>query len=115
MIGQGLPIYVALEPVDMRFGHERLSGLVREKMQAGPRSKALFVFVGKRGHSMKVLTWDGTGAIVVHKKLDAGKFELPKTRIGDQHVIVSDAIFEVIYKGVRWGATSRPRPSATQL
>jgi len=37
----------------------------------------------------------------VHKKLDAGKFELPKaTRVGDQHVVVSDAIFEVIYKGV---------------
>lgn len=101
MISQGLPIYVALEPVDMRFGYERLGGVVRERMQAEPRSKALFVFVGKRGHTMKVLTWDGSGVIVVHKKLDAGKFELPKaTRVGDQHVIVSDAIFEVIYKGV---------------
>jgi transposase len=29
-------------------------------MRAEPRSRALFVFVGKRGHSMKVLTWDGT-------------------------------------------------------
>jgi transposase len=101
VISQGLPIYVALEPVDMRFGYERLGGVVREQMQAEPRSKALFVFVGKRGDTMKVLTWDGTGVIVVHKKLDAGKFELPKaTRVGDQHVIVSDAIFEVIYKGV---------------
>lgn len=101
MIGQGLPIYVALEPVDMRLGYERLGGMVRERMQAEPRSKALFVFVGKRGHTLKVLTWDGTGAIIVHKKLDAGKFELPKaTRVDDQHVIVSDAIFEVIYKGV---------------
>ena len=101
MIAQGLPIYVALEPVDMRFGYERLGGLVRERMRAEPRSKALFVFVGKRGHTLKVLTWDGTGTIVIHKKLDAGKFELPKaTRVGDQHVIVSDAIFEVIYKGV---------------
>ena len=101
MISQGLPIYVALEPVDMRLGYERLGGVVRERMQAEPRSRALFVFVGKRGHTMKVLTWDGTGVIVVHKKLDAGKFELPKaTRVGDQHVIVSDAIFEVIYKGV---------------
>ena len=101
MIGQGLPIYVALEPVDMRMGYERLGGLVRERMNSEPRSKALFVFVGKRGHTMKVLTWDGTGVIIVHKKLDAGKFELPKpTRVGDQHVIVSDAIFEVIYKGI---------------
>ena len=101
MIAHGLPIYVALEPVDMRQGYERLGGVVREKMRAEPLSRALFVFVGKRGHTMKVLTWDGTGAIVVHKKLDAGKFELPKpTRVGDQHVIVSDAIFDVIFKGV---------------
>jgi transposase len=101
VIGHGLPIYVALEPIDMRMGYERLGGLVRERMQAEPRSKALFVFVGKRGHTMKVLTWDGTGAIIVHKKLDSGKFELPKaTSVGDQHVIVSDAIFEVIYKGM---------------
>ena len=109
MIGQGFPIYVALEPVDMRMGYERLGGLVRERMQAEPRSKALFVFVGKRGHTMKVLTWDGTGAIIVHKKLDAGKFELPKPmRMGDQHVIVSDAIFEVIYKGIASGP-KKPR------
>lgn len=101
MIDHGLPIYVALEPVDMRYGYERLGAMVRERMQAEPRSRALFVFVSKRGHTMKVLTWDGTGVIVVHKKLDAGKFELPRpTRESDQHVVVSDAIFEVIYKGV---------------
>jgi len=96
----------------MRFGYERLGGLVREKMQAEPRSRALFVFVGKRGHTMKVLTWDGTGSIVIHKRLDAGKFELPRaTSEGDQHVVVSDAIFEVIYKGV--STTPRPRPRRT--
>jgi len=108
VIGQGIPIYVALEPVDMRLGYERLGGLVRERMGTEPRSKALFVFVGKRGHTMKVLTWDGTGVILVHKKLDAGRFELPKaTRSEDQHVIVSDAIFEVIHKGV---ATAPKKP-----
>jgi transposase len=101
VISHGLPVYVALEPVDMRFGYERLGGIVRERMQAEPRSKALFVFVGKRGHTMKVLTWDGTGSIVVHKKLDAGRFELPRpTRVGEQQVIVSDAIFDVLFKGV---------------
>jgi transposase len=101
VITPGLPIYVALDAVDMRLGSERLGALVRERMRMEPRSGALFVFVGKRGHSMKVLTWDGTGTIVVHKKLDAGRFELPRaTGSGEQHVIVSDAIFEVIHKGV---------------
>jgi len=56
VISQGLPIYVALEPVDTRMGYERLGGFVRERMRAEPRSKALFVFVGKRGYTMKVLT-----------------------------------------------------------
>jgi transposase len=107
VIAHGLPIFVALEPVDMRLGAERLGALVRERMRAEPRSRALFVFVGKRGTSMKVLTWDGTGTIVVHKKLDAGRFELPRsTAPGEQHLRVSDAIFEVIHKGV--AVTPRP-------
>lgn len=107
MIAHGLPIYVALEPVDMRLGAERLGALVREKMRAEPRSRALFVFVGKRGHTMKVLTWDGTGTIVVHKKLDAGRFELPRaTAPGEQHLQISDAMFDVIHKGV--ALTPRP-------
>lgn len=110
MIAHGLPIYVALEPVDMRFGSERLGALVRERMRAEPRSRALFAFVGKRGHTMKVLTWDGTGTIVIHKKLDAGRFELPRpTGPGEQHVIVSDAIFDVIHKGVAVTPRSRQR------
>jgi transposase len=101
VIGLGLPVYIALEPVDMRLGYERLGGLVRERMAAEPRSRALFVFVGKRGHTMKVLTWDGTGVVMIHKRLDAGKFELPsQTARSEQHVIVSDAMFEVIYNGV---------------
>ena len=101
MIAHGLPIYVALEPVDMRLGAERLGAMVREKMRAEPRSRALFVFVGKRGTTMKVLTWDGTGTIVIHKKLDAGRFELPRaTRPDEAHLVVSDAIFEAIHKGV---------------
>jgi len=101
VIAHGLPIYVALEPVDMRLGSERLGAMVRERMRMEPRSRALFVFVGKRGHSLKALTWDGTGTIVVHKKLDGGRFELPRaTGTGERHVLVSDAIFEVIHKGV---------------
>jgi transposase len=112
VIAHGLPIYMALEPVDMRLGAERLGALVRDRMRAEPRSRALFVFVGKRGHSMKILTWDGTGTIVVHKKLDAGRFELPRaTQPGQQHLLVSDAIFDVIHKGV----AITPRASRQQI
>lgn len=101
MIAHGLPVYVALEPVDMRYGYERLGAVVRERMAMEPRSRALFVFVGKRGNIMKVLTWDGTGVIVVHKRLECGRFEVPRaTQVGDRYLVVSDAIFDVIFNGV---------------
>jgi transposase len=101
VIAHGIPIYVALEPADMRWGFERLGGIVREQMQSEPKARALFAFVGKRGHTMKILTWDGTGTILIHKKLDCGRFELPKpTRVGESYVVISDALFDVIYKGI---------------
>ena len=61
--------------------------------------------------AMKVLTWDGTGTIVIHKKLDAGRFELPRaTAPGELHLRISDAMFDVIHKGVALTPrASRPR------
>lgn len=101
MIPQGVEIYVATEPVDMRFGFERLGGLVREKMKREPRSRALFVFFGKRRQSVKVLTWDGTGTVLIYKRLDRGLFEIPlPTRPGEQSVVVSDALFEALFAGL---------------
>jgi len=101
VIPAGVEIYVATEPVDMRFGFERLGGLVRERMKREPRSRALFVFFGKRRQSVKVLTWDGTGTVLLYKKLDMGLFEIPTpTRPGEQSVVVSDAVFEALFAGL---------------
>ena len=97
----GVEIFVASEPVDLRFGIERLGGLVRERMGREPRSRALFVFVGRRRQSLKVLTWDGTGMVLWTKRLDRGVFELPTARAGSQSVELSDAAFEAMFHGLR--------------
>ncbi|MBL0196375.1 MAG: IS66 family insertion sequence element accessory protein TnpB [Myxococcales bacterium] len=77
----------------MRFGFERLGGLVRERMGREPRSKALFVFFGKRRQTVKILTWDGTGAVLWYKRLDRGVFEIPRPeREGETSVIVSEVV-----------------------
>jgi transposase len=103
VIPRGVEIFVATEPVDMRFGFERLGGIVRERMRREPRSKnALFVFIGKRGHTMKVLWWDGTGTVLLYKRLDASTFEIPKPReVGAASVVVSEATFEALLHGLR--------------
>lgn len=101
MIPQGVEIFVAVEPVDMRLGFERLGALVRERMRREPRSRALFVFFGKRRQTVKILTWDGTGVVLWYKRLDQGVFEIPRPeRQGDMTVTVSETAFEAIFAGL---------------
>ncbi len=101
MIPQGVEIFVATEPVDMRFGFERLGGLVRERMAREPRSKALFVFFGKRRQTVKILSWDGTGTVLWYKRLDRGTFEIPLPERPDAtSVLVSEVAFEAIFAGL---------------
>lgn len=97
----GVEIFVATEPVDMRFGFERLGGVVRERMKREPRSKALFVFFGKRRQTVKILSWDGTGVVLVYKRLDEGLFEIPRAiQAGDASVALSEAAFEALFAGL---------------
>jgi hypothetical protein len=53
VIAHGLPIYVALEPVDMRLGGERLGALVRER--GGAAVERAFLLRKQARYSMKVL------------------------------------------------------------
>lgn len=48
MIPSGVEIYVGLDPIDLRWGFDRLSGLVEERIGRAARSGALFVFFGKQ-------------------------------------------------------------------
>jgi transposase len=94
-------VFIALETVDMRFGFERLAGCARERIGYEARSGALFVFVGKRRESIKVLFFDGTGMCVFYKRLDRGTFVLPEAPTdGASHVEVDDATLEALLDGL---------------
>jgi transposase len=61
MIPHGVEVFVGLDPIDLRWGFNRLSGLVSERIGRDARSGALFVFIGKRREALKVLFFDGSG------------------------------------------------------
>ena len=86
MIPHGVEVFVALEPVDMRLGFDRLAGLAQERMQRSARSGALFLFFGKRRSALKVLFFDGTGLCIFHKRLDQRLFRIPDAT-GDSLVV----------------------------
>lgn len=71
MIPHGVEIFVALEPVDMRLGFDRLAGLAESQLGRASRSGAMFLFFGKRRTALKVLFFDGSGLCVFHNHLSS--------------------------------------------
>ena len=69
MIPHGVEVYVGLEPIDLRWGFNRLSGIVAERLTPDARCGALFVFFGKRRDALKVLFFDGTGLCMFYNQL----------------------------------------------
>ena len=79
MIPSGVEIYVGLVPIDLRWGFDRLAGLVEEQIGRAARSGALFVFFGKRKTAVKILFADGTGMCLFYKRLDRHVFRVPQS------------------------------------
>jgi transposase len=101
MIPSGVQVFVALGAVDMRYGVERLSGIVREQMGYEPRGGALFVFVGRRRQIVKVLFADATGVCVFYKRLDEGTFSLPASPAADTtHVEIDESTLDALLDGI---------------
>ncbi len=65
--------------MDFRKGMDGLALAVQEILGLDPFCGAAFVFRSKRADRIKVLVWDRTGLVLVHKRLEGGKFLWVKT------------------------------------
>ena len=101
MIPSGVQIFVAVEPVDMRWSFDRLAGVALERVGYDARGGALFIFFGKRRDALKVLFYDGSGMCVFYKRLDRGHFRVlgPLTP-GARHLEIDDATLDALLDGV---------------
>jgi len=110
VIPQGVQVFVALDPVDLRCSFDRLSGIAQEQTGYDARSGALFVFYGRRRDALKVLFFDGSGMCIFYKRLDRGTFRLPEAvPEGARQVEVDDATLEALLDGVQVESAPRVR------
>jgi transposase len=110
MIPHGVEIFVGLEPIDLRWGFDRLAGIVEERIAREARSGALFVFFGKRRDAVKVLFHDSTGFCVFYKRLDAGTFRLPEElEPGARSVLIEDRVLDDMLDGIDIEGATRMR------
>jgi transposase len=110
VIPQGVQVFVALDPVDMRSSFDRLSGIAKEQIGYEARSGALFVFYGRRRDALKVLFFDGSGMCIFYKRLDRSVFKLPEAmEEGARYVEVDDATLEALLDGIQVDVAPRAR------
>ena len=100
MIPRGVEVFIGLEPIDLRWSFDRLAGIVVGRLGREPRSRALFVFFGKRHAAVKVLFFDGTGLCLFYKRLDRETFTIPESRGDASSVQLTETELEDLLSGL---------------
>ena len=83
----GVRVWVATQPVDMRKGFDGLVEVVRTFLGHDPLSGSMFVFRNRSAQRVKVLWYDRDGLAIYYKRLDRGAFRFPS---GDEKSLAID-------------------------
>ena len=104
-------IYVAAEPVDLRRGFDGLAAATREIIRQDPLSGYLFAFLNRRSNRLKILVWEPSGYLLIYKRLERGRFRLPRSpRPGARHVEMEATELALMMEGIDLqGARRRQR------
>jgi len=110
----GMQVMVATKPIDFRKGADGLAALVRERLGKDPFCGAIFVFRSKRADRIKIVAWDGSGLVLLWKRLEQGAFRWPP--ITDGVMKLTCAQLTALVDGMDWSrlhAREVARPRAT--
>jgi transposase len=105
---KGLRVFIYQEPIDMRYGFERLHSYCVQAMRAYMDQGHLYVFFGKNRRRLKVLWYDGTGLVLATKRMEKGSFMRLEDLLGKQEL--SQEEFKMILHGsvIRRPVVDRP-------
>lgn len=101
-------IYLAVGQVDMRCGHDGLAAIVR-KWKLDVYGGHLFVFLGRRSDRCKILFWDRGGSVVYYKRLERGRFRLPRVSAEATSVTIDATELAMLLDGIDVVTVKRPR------
>jgi len=113
-VPSGVRVLVWSTPVDFRAGMDRLAALVQVTLRLDPFAGDVFVFRSRRPDRLKLLVYDGTGLVLVTKRLEKGRFVWPSPAT-DGVVRLSALQLSVLLSGLPWErlrARPVPRPMA---
>tara|TARA_B100000941_G_C28350118_1_gene471385 strand:- start:14 stop:370 length:357 start_codon:yes stop_codon:yes gene_type:complete len=89
---ESLTVYLDTKSVDMRKSINGLSARVVDEFELSPQREAVFIFWNKYRDKVKLLFWDKNGFVLYYKRLERGKFKIPKQLVGDKIILTSDQL-----------------------
>lgn len=109
MIAAGVRIFVCTEPVDMRYGFDRLAAAAKSRLGEDPaQGKVLVAFANRGATRLKLLWFDRNGYCLLYKRLHRALFELPRpTDAGCGTVRVDGPALAALLAGVERPPTGR--------
>lgn len=91
-------IFLCKEATDMRASYDSLFNRAKTVLEKDPFSGHLFLFVNKKRTSLKALYFDGTGFVIIAKRLEEGLF----SKINPMHsteIVLTQAEFSLFFEG----------------
>ena len=71
--------YIACGYTDMRKQIDGLAAIVQLQFQKEMDETSIFLFCGHRADRIKALYWDGTGYVLLYKRLVEKRFQWPRS------------------------------------
>jgi transposase len=102
-------IYVATESVDMRRGHDGLAAIVRNQWDVDLFDGHLFVFLGRRFDRVKILFWDRGGFLLYYKRLERGRFRLPRVTTTAKVMMLGAGELAMLLDGIDIQTVKQPK------
>ncbi len=91
-------IFVSKEPTDMRASYDSLFSKVKTVLNQDPHSGHLFLFINSGRTSCKCLYYDGTGLVIISKRMDKGTFSRINPMFKGE-IILTEAEFGLFFEG----------------
>jgi transposase len=97
--------WLAVAPVDLRCGIDRLLVLVQALRGGAPIDDGAYVFRNRSGSRLKVVCADGHGVWLCVRRLHEGKFHWPG--VGAERMALTREQFAWLVAGANWERLSR--------
>lgn len=91
-------VFAATKPVDLRMSYDTLFAYCRDHIKKDPLSGHVFLFLNKNRDRLKVIFWDGTGLVLICKRLEEGRFTKLNSMLGDT-VQITASEFALLLEG----------------